>query len=187
MDAMADLVDAGLVRAVGVSNFDEHRMRRAHAALERRGIPLASNQVGYSLLDRGVEREGLLRAAGELEVAIIAYSPLAQGLLTGTYHDDPDRIRRRPGIRKWKRRFRRAGLERTRPLVDELRRTGDRYRVSPAQVALNWLVHRHDVLVIPGATSARQAEENAAAMEFALDDAELESIDRVSRRVVGWR
>ncbi len=185
MEAMADLVDAGVVRAVGVSNFDERRMRRAHAALRRRGIPLASNQVSYSLLDRSVERHGLLDAARELEVTIIAYSPLSQGLLTGAYHDDPERIRRRPGVRKWSRSFGEGNLQRTRPLVDELRRVGESHGASPAQIALNWLIHRHGeaVVVIPGATSEQQAADNAAAMGFRLSPAEIERIDAVSRVV----
>ena len=96
MEAMADLVEAGKIRAVGVSNFSAERMRRAHAALARRGVPLASNQVKYSLLDRAIERNGVLDAAKELGVTIIAYSPLEMGLLTGKFHRDADLLRRIP-------------------------------------------------------------------------------------------
>jgi aryl-alcohol dehydrogenase-like predicted oxidoreductase len=186
MEAMADLHERGVVASVGVSNFDEARMRRAHRALAERGIPLASNQVSYSLLDRGIERDGVLDAARELGVTIIAYSPLAQGLLTGAFHDDPRLIRGRPGFRKWTRRFHRRGLEQSRPLVDELRRVGDDHGATPAQVALNWLVTRHGdaVVAIPGATTVRQAEENAAALRLTLDAGELARIDDVSRAVL---
>ena len=83
MDAMADLVEAGKIRSVGVSNFSAERMRRAHARLARRGLPLAANQVLFSLLERGIERNGILQTAKELGVTIIAYTPLASGLLVG--------------------------------------------------------------------------------------------------------
>ena len=126
-----------------------------------------------------------MAAARELGVTIIAYSPLAQGVLTGGYHDDPDGIRRRPGIRKWQPAFRRRGLARTRPLIDELRRVGARHGATAAQVALNWVTTRHGDLVvaIPGATSERQAAENAAAMGLRLGPDEAKRIDAVSREV----
>ncbi len=85
MDAMADAVQAGLIRAVGVSNYNAEQTRRAHDALARRGVPLASNQVDYSLLQRKPETNGLLALCKQLNVTLIAYSPLAQGLLTGKY------------------------------------------------------------------------------------------------------
>src|SRR5215208_532718 len=89
MDAMADLVKAGKIRAVGVSNFDAEKMRRAHRQLQKHGLPLASNQVRYSLLDRQIEHNGVLETAQALGVTIIAYTPLESGLLTGKYHKDP--------------------------------------------------------------------------------------------------
>jgi aryl-alcohol dehydrogenase-like predicted oxidoreductase len=96
MRAMADLVAGGRIRAVGVNNFNAVRLRRAHAALTRHRIPLASNQVRYSLLDRRVEQTGILAAAKELGVTIIASSPLEQGLLTGRYHEHPKHAGARP-------------------------------------------------------------------------------------------
>ena len=184
MRAMADLVDTGTVRSVGVSNFSERRMRAAHAALARRGIPLASNQVRYSLLYRRPETNGVLAAAQELGVTIIAYSPLAQGILSGKFHADPGLIRTRTGPRKWLPDFRRGGLERSRPLVEALRAVAAAHGATPSQVALSWLVDRHGVTVvaIPGATSVAQARENTGAMGVTLAAAERARLDELSRR-----
>lgn len=181
MDAMAALVAQKKIRAVGVSNFDAARMRRAHAALARHGLPLASNQMKYSLLDRRIESSGVMAAAKELGVTIIAYSPLEQGLVTGKFHDDPSRLKSlSPG-----RRFAltRRGLEKSRPLVDVLRAIASARDVGPAQVALAWMTRFHGdtVVVIPGATSARQAELNAGSMDLALTPDELRRIDEASR------
>ncbi len=183
MRAMADLVTECRIRAVGVSNFSAAKMRAAHQALAARGIPLASNQVRYSLLSRSIERNGILKSAQQLGVTIIAYSPLAQGVLTGKYHRDPGLIRSRPGPRKWLASFRRRGLERSRPLVAALEGIAQAHGATPSQVALNWLMNFHGdtVVVIPGATSVAQAKENARAMSFSLDDAELKRLDELSQ------
>src|SRR4029077_17714653 len=85
IQAFAEAVEAGQVRAVGVSNLSAAEMREAHAAAARRGVPLASNQVRYSLLHRAPEVNGVLECCRELGVALLAYSPLEQGLLTGKY------------------------------------------------------------------------------------------------------
>jgi aryl-alcohol dehydrogenase-like predicted oxidoreductase len=180
---MADLVEARKIRAVGVSNFSATRMRRAHAALEKRGIPLASNQVKFSLVDRGIESNGILAAARELGVTIIAYSPLGQGILSGKFHADPGLIRSRPGPRRHMSLFRPSGLARTRPLVDELQQIAAARGVTPSQVALNWLLHFHGetVVAIPGASRPRHAEEAAGAMAFRLTDEEMARLDELSR------
>lgn len=182
MRAMADLVNAGKIRSVGVSNFSASRMRKAHAALAGHGIRLASNQVRYSLLDRRIETNGLLRAAEELRITLIAYSPLAQGLLTGKYHDDPSAIRGKPGYRKFMGAFSARGLARSRPVVDALRQIGTAHGVHPAQVALNWTVTRHGerVVAIPGATRERHARLNAQAVAFSLTPAEIDLLDGLS-------
>ncbi len=183
MTAMADLVAAGRIRAVGVSNFSERRMRAAHAVLAERGIPLVSNQVRYSLVDRRIETNGVLDAARELGITIIAYSPLAQGILSGKYHRDPGLIRRRSGPRKWMPAFRRRGLERSRPVVAALEEIAAAHGGTPSQAALCWLLRAHGdlVVVIPGATSVAQAEENARALHCTLTDAEFARLDEVSR------
>ena len=184
MHAMADLVAAGAIRTVGVSNFSAGRMRRAHAALTSRGLPLVSNQVRYSLLDRRIETNGVLAAARELGITIIAYSPLAQGVLSGKFHRDPDLIRTRSGPRKWMGAFRRRGLERSRPLVAALEEIAAAHGATPSQVALNWLVNAHGetVVVIPGATSAAQAEENGRCLGFTLTEVESRKLDQRSQQ-----
>lgn len=183
MRAMADLVAEQRIRTVGVSNFSARKMRAAHKALATRGIPLVSNQVRYSLLNRGIERNGILKSAQELGVTIIAYSPLGQGVLTGKYHRDPTMIRSRPGPRKWLASFRRRGLERSRPLVAALEAIAQKYGATPSQVALNWLMYFHGdaVVVIPGATRVEQATENVGAMSFRISDAEMRRLDELSR------
>ncbi len=183
MRAMAELVADKRIRAVGVSNFNVARMRRAHAALAKYGVALASNQVKYSLLDRRVEFDGTLAAARELGVTIIAYSPLEQGLLTGKYHQDPDYVRTRPGPRKWMGRFRAQGLRRSRPLVEELGVIARAHGATAAQVALAWLCQFHQDLVvaIPGASRVEQAVENRGALSLTLSPAALEKLDQLSR------
>ncbi len=181
--AMADLVAAGRIRAVGVSNFSARAMRKASRELARHGLPLASNQVRYSLLDRRIESNGVLAAARELGATIIAYSPLAQGLLSGKFHDDPERVKRLSGPRRMLRLFRPKGLQRSAPVVAALKSAAAAHGVTPAQVALRWLVQAHgDVVVaIPGATRVEQARENAGAQDFELTESEMEAMDRVSR------
>lgn len=173
MDALADAVEAGLVRAVGVSNYNVAQMRRAHAALARRGIPLASNQVHYSLLHRDPERTGLLDACRELGVTLIAYSPLEQGLLSGKYgpQNSP------PGLRG--QRYRASYLARIQPVVETLRVIGERHGKSPNQVALNWLICKGAV-PIPGAKNARQVQENAGALGWRLKAEEVAALDEVT-------
>jgi aryl-alcohol dehydrogenase-like predicted oxidoreductase len=182
MDAMADMVEAGKIRSVGVSNYNPGRMRRAHQQLVRRGLLLAANQVLFSLLDRGIERDGTLETAKELGVTIIAYTPLASGLLSGKYHKNPDLLKNKPIF--WRGRMQRR-LEKTRPLVQALEEIGTKYNATPAQVALNWVIHFHgdSVVTIPGATKPRQAAESAGAMKFKLSSDELAHLDEVSRAI----
>jgi len=190
MGEMAKLVRAGKVRAVGVSNFSAKQMAQAAAALEDEGLTLASNQVRINLLERRIETNGVLAAARGLGVTLIAYSPLAQGVLTGRYHDDPAAARALPWARRSRlspsSRFLTAeGLRRTEPLISELRKVGEARGASVAQVALAWLVtHYGDTVVaIPGASRPEQATAAAAAMDVRLTEAELASIDAISRAV----
>ena len=179
MDAMADLVMAGKIRSVGVSNFSADRMRRAYAELDKRGLKLAANQVHYNLAHRQIETDGTLQAAKELGVSIVAYTPLGYGLLTGVYHKNP-------GLLKQKSSFRRSSLqnqlEATRPLVTAMEEIAAKYDAKVSQVALNWLVNFHGdtVLAIPGATKTSHVAQNAGAMKFILSGEELDRLDRLS-------
>jgi aryl-alcohol dehydrogenase-like predicted oxidoreductase len=160
MELMVDAVEAGKVKAVGVSNYTAEQMRLAHAVLAKRGIPLASNQVEYSLLHGQPEANGVLDACRELGVTLIAYQPLASGALTGKYLTGA----RPTGLRRFTGTFRGRGLAAVAPVVALLREIGERYAKSPAQVALRWLIENENVLPIPGAKNGKQAAENAEAL-----------------------
>ena len=190
MREMAKLVRAGQVRAVGVSNFSADQMARAGAALQADGLPLASNQVLINMLDRRIEHNGVLETARRLGVTLIAYSPLAQGILSGRYHDDPTAVRSLP----FGRRSRLSpaswgltpkGLARTATLVDALRTVAEAHGASVAQVALAWLVtyYGETVVAIPGATRPEQAAAGAAAMGLRLSEAEMARLDELSGQV----
>ena len=182
MDAMADLVEDGKIRSVGVSNFNAERMRRAHAALQKRGLSLASNQVQYSLWKRSIETNGILETAKEVGITIIAWGPLASGLLTGKFHQNPDLLAQTPLGR---RNILRRKIEESRPLVEALTEIGNYYDASPSQVALNWLIHFHGdtVAAIPGASKVKHAQESAGAMKFKLTDQEMSKLDITSREL----
>jgi aryl-alcohol dehydrogenase-like predicted oxidoreductase len=180
MNAMADLVEAGKIRSVGVSNFNPARMRWAHAALAKRGLPLAENQVRYSLLSREIEANGVLETARELGMTITAYTPLARGLLSGKYHKHPELLSRLP---IWRRVNMQRNLERCRPLINAMDEIATKYEATIAQVALNWLINFNGeiVVTIPGVTKVHQAEESAGAMKFRLSDDEMAQLDHMSR------
>lgn len=181
MNAMADLVEMGKIGSVGVSNFSAEKMQKAHAALAKRGLPLASNQVQYNLINRNIERNGILNMAKELGVTIIAWSPLGSGLLTGKFHNDPDALRNIPIGRRLSLR---RQLEKSRPLVTALGEIATAHDVTLSQVALNWLVNFHGdtVVAIPGASRAHHAQQHAGAMNFTLSEEEMARIDGLSRQ-----
>lgn len=171
-DALAHVHGLGLVRAVGVSNYSAAETRDMAGALEARGLRLASNQVELSLLRRDPEASGLLATCRELGVVVLAYSPIGQGRLTGKY----SAARTPPG----KRNFAAHPMARVEELVAELRRIGDKHGGrTPSQVALNWIMAKGAV-PIPGAKSRRQAEENAGALGWRLDDDDVAELDRAA-------
>jgi aryl-alcohol dehydrogenase-like predicted oxidoreductase len=180
MAAMTEAVQSGLARAVGVSNYDQSGMQRAYDALAREGIHLASNQVEYSLLNRKVEKNGLLQKCQEMDVKLIAYSPLGMGLLTGkyTFSNPPQGIR--AGVVNYNRHL----LERMEPLMTLMKRIGsDHAGKTPAQVALNWVICK-GALPIPGAKNQAQAEQNAGAVGWKLSDEEVKALDDASDRII---
>ncbi len=185
MNAMATLLDKKKVKTMGVSNFNLELMRRADYALEKHGYALVSNQMRYNLLDRRIEKNGILDYSCERNITIIAYSPLAQGILAGKFHGDPNLVKSRPGLRKYLPDFQKSRLLSTKPLINELQAIGHKYAATPAQIALNWVINFHgeNVVAIPGATSVQQAEQNAAVMNFKLTKVELERLDKISQSV----
>jgi aryl-alcohol dehydrogenase-like predicted oxidoreductase len=100
LQTMARLVEAGKIRAVGVSNFSARQMAIAHTALAEYGIPLANNQIQLNLLHRNAETDGVLETARRLGVTLIAYSPLREGILTGKFHDDRSLVANVPRLRR---------------------------------------------------------------------------------------
>lgn len=171
-DALADAVEAGLTRAVGISNCNPAQTRRVHTVLAARGIPLACNEVGFSLLRRNPEHNGLLNVCKELGVTLIAYQPLASGMLSGKY----DSKHRPGGIRRliYNSRY----LTRIQPLLEALKRIADARGKTVSQVALNWILCK-GALPIPGAKSPEQARLNAGAMGWRLTSAEVAELEAV--------
>jgi aryl-alcohol dehydrogenase-like predicted oxidoreductase len=182
MNALADEVERGRIGAIGISNYSADQMRKAHSYLAARNIPLAVNQVRYSLLTRQIETNGILDTARELGITILAYSPLAQGLLTGKYTPAATSIPE--GARRLDPRFKQKGLEKIAPLINALKQIGDTHQRTPAQVALSWLIAQGNVIPIPGAKNANQAQQNAGALGWSLNQDEVAQIDELSRT---WR
>lgn len=179
INALADEVKRGRVEAVGVSNYSAEQMRQAHQILADRGVKLASNQVRYSLLTRQIESNGIFDTARQLGVTILAYSPLAQGLLTGKYTTDGSV---KPSGARWlDPRFSKEGLEKIAPVISLLRQIGEKHDRTPAQVALNWLIARGNVVAIAGAKTAAQVQQNAGALGWRLNDLEIAQLEQVSR------
>ncbi|MEI6289289.1 MAG: aldo/keto reductase [Chloroflexota bacterium] len=172
-EGLAMVIEQGLARAVGVSNYNKHQMQRAYTVLSKYGIPLTSNQVEYNLLNRSVEKDGLLTRCQELDIKLIAYSPLAMGLLTGKYNpENPP-----PGVRSVKYS---SMLKEIQPLIKLLKSIGqDLGGKSAAQVALNWCICKGS-LPIPGAKNTAQAEMNAGAIGWRLNAEQIQSLDDAS-------
>ncbi len=176
-EALAWAAESGQTLAVGVSNYNREQMLRAYEVLQRHNLPLASNQLPYHLLDRRVEFNGLLKTCQELGVTLIAYSPLAQGMLSGkyTWQNPP------PGVRG--RRYSRSYLRKIQPLIEGLKQIGEALGgKTPAQVALNWVMAKGAV-PIPGAKNAQQAQENIGALGWRLDEAQVAMFDQLSTQV----
>lgn len=179
MDEMADLVESGTIRAVGVSNFSMSRMIKAHEALSDRGIPLAANQVHFSLMNRGIENNGILETAKDLGVTIIAYTPLGQGALTGHLHRNPELLEVMPRFRRSRLR---GGLKKTKSLIETLESISLEHEATTAQITLSWTTNYHGdtIVAIPGATKTYQAEQNAGAMRISLSSEQMETISTLS-------
>lgn len=175
MEGMRRLQAAGLVRHVGVSNFPARRWAAAERHLDG---PVLSNQVQYSLLHRRPDRHNVPYAR-EHDRIVIAYSPLAKGLLGGRY--DVDHLPSGPA-RTMDPLCLPENVERAMPVIEALRRIAGVHDATPAQVALAWLVSRPNVVAIPGASSVEQVRRNVEAADLALTDAEVEELTAESDR-----
>jgi aryl-alcohol dehydrogenase-like predicted oxidoreductase len=187
MRGMRALQRVGLVSEVGVSNYSLDRWRAAEQAL---GSRVLSNQVQYSLVARSPERD-LLPFAESTGHVVIAYSPLAHGLLSGRY-DRSNRPTNR--VRAANRLFLPENLERAGELIATLREVAEAHSATPAQIALAWVIRRPAVVAIPGASSVGQVESNVAAADIELTEHEYQAlhaaaarfrpIDKVTHKVV---
>lgn len=173
MPGMRDLLDAGKIGAVGVSNYSLARWRKADAAL---GRPVISNQVHFSLAHAGA-LEDLVPFAERENRIVIAWSPLEQGLLGGKYGVD----NRPGGIRAVNRYFGTENLRRVEPLLQTLRDVATTVGAKPAQVALAWLISLPGVVAIPGASSVEQLEFNVAAADIDLPPDAREALTGAAR------
>lgn len=173
MPGMRTLLDSGRIGAVGVSNYSLRRWQLADAAL---GRPVVSNQVQFSLAHPGPLDDLVPFAAREGRI-VMAYSPLAQGLLGGRYGPGS----RPGGVRAANPLFGTENLRRVGPLLDTLRDVAARHDARPAQVALAWLLAQPQVVVIPGASSVEQLEFNVEAGELDLTADEVAALTAAAR------
>jgi aryl-alcohol dehydrogenase-like predicted oxidoreductase len=168
--AMAELVHAGKVRDLGLSEASPETVRRAH-----RIHPIAAIQTEYSLFSREPE-DGLLPVMRELGIALVAYSPLGRGFLGGRFRSVEDLA-----PNDWRRgnpRFQGEQFATNLSIADRLREVAEEKRCTPAQLALAWLLHRHqDVIPIPGTSSMARLEENIRAADLRLSQEDLNRIE----------
>jgi aryl-alcohol dehydrogenase-like predicted oxidoreductase len=162
------LVDGGLLRHAGVSN---HSLDQWKACDEAFGRPVLSNQVRFSLIHREPERD-LVPWAQQNDRIVIAYSPLAQGLMSGKYQEAAPR-----NFRRARRDF--VNRRRWEPLISALREISMRRQATMSQVALAWLISKPNVVAIPGASRVSQLEENAHAADVELDSRDLAQLDNL--------
>jgi aryl-alcohol dehydrogenase-like predicted oxidoreductase len=176
MEGMVLCVEQGMARTVGVSNFGQKRMLRAYSALAQHNIPLASNQVHYSMLNRTIEKSGMLARCKDLGIRLIAYSPLEKGLLTGKYA--PGSPPPGPRASEYSGLLGRIG-----PLLKLMTEIGqDHGGKTNAQVALNWVICK-GALPIPGAKNGAQAEENTGGLGWRLTEEEVAKLDSATDEI----
>lgn len=185
MKALAQLVEEGKVKTVGLCNYNRRDIKRAHRFLRKRGIPLASVQIHYNLAYRHSEKNDVLKVAADLGMSVIAWSPLEQGLLSGKFHKNKDALK---GLKQ--ERINMFGLtpdrlKQTQPLIDALERIAMCHKATPAQISLAWITQYHGnlMLAIPGANSGEQSLSNSHSMYISLSQSELEELNAVSNKL----
>jgi len=171
-DGLVAIHDQGLVQAVGVSNYGPRQLERIHKYLSDRGVPLASAQVQYSLLSKGPDQEATVQLARDLDIAVIAYSPLGLGMLTGKY----DAKNLPAGPRGLLFRQVLPGIE---PLTDLMRQIAASRNKTVSQVAINWCM-RQSTVPIPGAKTMSQAEDNLGALGWKLTAGEVQALSEAA-------
>lgn len=174
MKAMKKLVQDGKARCIGVSNFNLKRTKTAQEALAP--IELASNQMKYNLIDRKVEGQLLPYLQAE-KVTLIAYSPLAQGLLTGKY---TPQIKPTTLVQRINSRFSPRNLIRLSETFQVLSDISQAHDKTPSQTALNWLIRRQNVVAIPGVKRPENVADNAGAADWRLTAAEAARLEAVA-------
>lgn len=178
MKAMEKLYDEGKIRAIGVSNFAVRDLEEARSFLSTTDI--VSNQVRYNMIQRNVEEE-VIPYARKNGISIIAWSPLAQGALTGKYN--PGNVPK-GDVREGNPLFAGKNMSSIQPLLKTLSSLAEKHGRSVSQISLNWLASRPDVIPIPGARDPKQALENVTALEFELSKEDLSQIDRILKTTV---
>ncbi|KAB2600691.1 oxidoreductase [Pyrus ussuriensis x Pyrus communis] len=177
LDGLGDAIELGLVKAVGVSNYSEKRLREAHTKLQKRGIPLASNQVNYSLIYRAPEENGVKSTCDELGITLIAYSPIAQGALTRKY--TPENPPTGPRRQIYTPEF----LSKLQSLLNRIKELGEKYSKTNTHVVLNCLIAQDNVLPSPGAKNAEQAAEFAGALRWRLNSEEVAELRNLATEI----
>lgn len=179
-DGLARCVKAGLTKAVGVSNYSKEQMVQMHSALKKHGVPLASNQIEFSLVRRLPETSGLLQACHELDIVPLAYSPLAQGRLTGKY----SAVNPVPKGRH----FGDYPMEQLVPLLSVMGRIAEAHGVDCSAVALNYVLCK-GCIPLSGAKNAEQAGQNVKALGWRLSQQEMAQLEEhtLSGKLSVWQ
>lgn len=177
-DGIADAYDKGLIKAVGVSNYGKDAVRACHAALAKRGIPLASNQIQMSLVYRDALTNGLKDTCDELGVKVISYSPLGLGLLTGKY--DAENLPKGPRKILAQSLFTGDNAESSSRLLDNMNNIARKYDATCSQVAINW-VSAKGTTPIPGARTLKQAKSNLNSLNWSLSADEVGELDEAAK------
>jgi pyridoxine 4-dehydrogenase len=174
LNGLADLYEMGLVKGIGLSNYGSQRLKQVYKKFSDRGVPIATLQVQYSLLSTYPVTELKIKdVCDELGIKLIAYSPLALGLLTGKYSDTSPLPK---GIRGLL--FRQL-IPKITPLIKCLEEIARSRNKTISQVAINWCICK-GFIPIPGAKNIEQARENIGALGWQLDINEVEELDKVA-------
>lgn len=180
-EGLADCVDKGLVKSVGVSNYGVEAVEAAAAALAKRGVKLATNQIQFSLLYRYPEENGLLETCKKLDVDVLAYSPLALGLLTNKFTRENQKLPDGPRKALTETYLADDRFVKLQGILDEV---ATQKGATPAAVALNWC-RAKGTIPIAGARTLKQAKQNLASVDWDLSQKDLKALDEAAA-VLPW-